>query len=63
MCWSVQRHVLGLSRHVDVNLNMLDVLWVEEGETFELSLVEVHEEELVGLTELGRLRGELGVKV
>ena len=44
-------------------LNMLNELWVEEGESGELVLVEVHHEELVGGGELGALAGELPVEV
>ena len=42
---------------------MLDVLRVEEGESGELVLVEVHHEELVGGGEVGLLGGELLVEV
>ena len=42
---------------------MLNELWVEEGESGELVLVEVHHEELVGGGELGALAGELPVEV
>ena len=45
------------------DLNMLDELWVEEGEACELVLVEVHHEQLVGGCELCALTGELAVKV
>ncbi len=42
---------------------MLHVLRVEEGESRELVLVQVHHEELVGGREVGALRGELLVEV
>ena len=43
--------------------DMLNKLWVEEGESGKLVLVEVHHEELVGGRQLGLLGGELAVKV
>ena len=44
-------------------LNMLDKLWVEEGEASKLILVEVHHEQLVGGGEVCTLTGELSVKI
>ncbi len=43
--------------------DVLHVLRVEEGESRELVLVQVHHEELVGGREVGALRGELLVEV
>ena len=43
--------------------NMLDKLWVEEGEASKLILVEVHHEQLVGGGEVCTLTGELSVKI
>jgi len=47
----------------DTKSNMLDELWVEEGEPGKLILVKVHHEELVRGCQLRALAGKLSVKV
>ena len=55
-CFNLRNRIL-------FSLDMLDELWVEEGEAGELVLVEVHHEELVGGREGGGLLREARVKV
>ena len=55
-CFNLRNRIL-------FSLDMLDELWVEEGEAGELVLVEVHHEELVRGRELHPLARELPVKV